>query len=29
VEVEPDDMTDLMYQTYEGALRALKDHLGA
>jgi carbon monoxide dehydrogenase subunit G len=29
VEVEPDDMTDLMHRTYEGALQALKDHLGA
>lgn len=28
VEVEPDEMTDLMRQTYEGALQALKDHLG-
>jgi carbon monoxide dehydrogenase subunit G len=29
VEVEPDDMTDLMHHTYESALQALKDHLGA
>lgn len=28
VEVEPDDMTDLMRQTYDGALQALKEHLG-
>jgi mxaD protein len=28
VEVEPDTMTDLMYQTYQGALSALKEHLG-
>lgn len=27
VEVEPDDMTDLMHQTYQGALGALKEHL--
>ncbi|MGA2037154.1 MAG: SRPBCC family protein [Acidimicrobiales bacterium] len=27
VEIEPDDMTDLMRHTYEGALKALKDHL--
>jgi len=29
VEVEPDEMTDLMHQTYAGALEALKAHLGA
>ncbi len=28
VEVEPDEMTDLMHQTYDGALKALKEHLG-
>jgi uncharacterized membrane protein len=28
VEIEPDEMTDPMHQTYEGALRALKEHLG-
>lgn len=28
VEVEPDEMTDLMHQTYEGALNALKEHVG-
>jgi carbon monoxide dehydrogenase subunit G len=29
VEVEPDDMTDVMRRTYEGALQALKDYLDA
>ncbi len=29
VEVEPDEMTDLMRQTYEGALGALKERLEA
>jgi carbon monoxide dehydrogenase subunit G len=29
VDVEPDEMTDLMKQTYQGALEALKQHLGA
>ncbi|HUC36187.1 MAG TPA: SRPBCC family protein [Acidimicrobiales bacterium] len=28
VEVEPDEMTDLMHQTYQGALQALGKHLG-
>jgi carbon monoxide dehydrogenase subunit G len=28
VEIEPDEMTDLMHQTYQGALGALKEHLG-
>lgn len=28
VEVDPDDMTDVMHQTYQGALSALKEHLG-
>jgi mxaD protein len=28
VEVEPDEMTDLMRQTYEGALQGLKQHFG-
>ena len=28
VEVEPDTMTDLMHQTYAGALQAMKEHLG-
>jgi carbon monoxide dehydrogenase subunit G len=27
VDIEPDEMTDIMVQTYQGALDALKDHL--
>jgi carbon monoxide dehydrogenase subunit G len=28
VDVDPDTLTDIMEQTYQGSLQALKDHLG-